>query len=44
VVGILLFHEEEEVNDWFLHPDRAIEYVDSDRRTLLARSSHVPIS
>ncbi|MBB5491136.1 styrene monooxygenase/indole monooxygenase family protein [Nocardiopsis metallicus] len=30
--------------DWFLHPERAIEYADAVRRTLPTRSSHVPIS
>ena len=31
--------------DWFLHPERALEYVDSVRRTLPAEAdpSHVPI-
>lgn len=30
--------------DWFLHPERALEYVDGVRRTALDQSSYVPTS
>lgn len=37
------FSEPTGLIDWFLHPERAMEYVDTVRRSLPARSSHVPM-
>ena len=38
------FSEPAGLIEWFLHPERAMAYVDSVRSAEPARSSHVPIS